>query len=59
MRAIEALAHERTIARLRQEFDEDSHMEAQVMPYNPATVYLLETLVSIVTKVPQYLDDTW
>lgn len=68
VRAIEALAHERTVARLRQEPSEVSaiqshaaHAEASIRPqaYDPASMFLLETMVSIACQTPQHIDDLW
>ncbi|KAJ4501838.1 hypothetical protein C8R41DRAFT_873085 [Lentinula lateritia] len=63
VRALEALAHERTVAKLKQE-SEDPMYPAQdnaymPMPYDPASVYLLETMVSISCQVPQHIEDLW
>ena len=68
VRAIEALAHERTVARLKQEPNEASatqshaaHPEAFARPqaYDPASMFLLETMVSIACQTPQHIDDLW
>lgn len=68
IRALEALAHERTIARLKQEVDElvpgspnprRGPLTPQTLSYDPASVYLLETIVSLVSKRPQFLEETW
>ncbi|KAJ3741888.1 hypothetical protein DFH05DRAFT_1503047 [Lentinula detonsa] len=63
VRALEALAHERTVAKLKQE-SEDPMYPAQdtassPMPYDPASVYLLETMVSISCQVPHHIEDLW
>ncbi|KAJ3556534.1 hypothetical protein NM688_g1976 [Phlebia brevispora] len=63
MRALEALAHERTVARLKQESgdagydagDEDSY----TLSYDPVSIFLLETMVSISCQTPQYIEDIW
>lgn len=70
VRALEALAHERTIARLKLEGDETvqnpqynqskRNSEGQyVLPYDPASVYLLETMVSILRQAPQHIEELW
>lgn len=67
IRALEALAHERTIARLKQEFDDgaSSYSGASlsdatyVLPYNPAALFLLESMVSIACHTTQYIEDLW
>lgn len=70
VRALEALAHERTVARLKLEGDEtvqnsqynqpNRNTENQyVLPYDPASVYLLETMVSILRQAPQYIEELW
>lgn len=69
IRALEALAHERTVARLQQESDDippsspnpsrRGPPQPQVLSYDPASAFLLETMVSIVLKTPQYIEETW
>ena len=70
VRALEALAHERTVARLRLEGDETAQSpqynqsnrnpEGQyVLPYDPASVFLLETMVSILRQTPQHIEELW
>lgn len=70
VRALEALAHERTVARLKLEGDgavqnpqynqSNRGSEGQyVLPYDPASVYLLETMVSIVRQTPQHIEELW
>lgn len=62
IRALEALAHERTVAKLRLQsedlvpaLDEDVYQ----LPYDPASVFLLETMASIACQAPQYVEDLW
>lgn len=63
VRALEALAHERTVARLKQESDDiNTSMETSLaysLPYDPASVFLLETMVSIACQTPQYIEEIW
>lgn len=60
VRALEALAHERTIAKLRQaETSDDPAEEDPTLPYDPASVFLLETMVSIACQTPQHIEDIW
>ncbi|KAJ6500445.1 hypothetical protein C8R45DRAFT_896478 [Mycena sanguinolenta] len=64
IRALEALAHDRTVARLKQGGDDDSSHPSSddgpySLPYDPASVFLLETMVSIACQTPQYLEDVW
>ncbi|KAJ4488408.1 hypothetical protein J3R30DRAFT_3435649 [Lentinula aciculospora] len=63
VRALEALAHERTVAKLKQESEDPMHPAQDdtygAMPYDPASVYLLETMVSISCQVPQHIEDLW
>ncbi|EED83660.1 predicted protein [Postia placenta Mad-698-R] len=65
VRALEALAHERTVARLKQEADEMPQGDAvaqdgpYALPYDPASVFLLETMVSIASQTPQYIEEVW
>ncbi|KAF9049397.1 Sec7-domain-containing protein [Hymenopellis radicata] len=61
IRALEALAHDRTIAKLRQESSDDGNPAEQPfsLPYDPASVFLLETMVSIACQTPQDIEDLW
>ncbi|KAN0075361.1 hypothetical protein V8E55_011384 [Tylopilus felleus] len=67
IRALEALAHERTIARLKQESDDVASPYSgasqgdgiYVLPYDPAAVFLLETMVSIACHTTQCIEDLW
>ncbi|KII88730.1 hypothetical protein PLICRDRAFT_41948 [Plicaturopsis crispa FD-325 SS-3] len=68
VRALEALAHERTVARLKQESDETSTVygtsppsddEPYSLPYDPASVFLLETMVSVACGTPQHIEEIW
>ncbi|KAJ7168148.1 hypothetical protein C8R43DRAFT_983232 [Mycena crocata] len=64
VRALEALAHDRTVARLKQGSDDDSNHPAvddgsYSLPYDPASVFLLETMVSITCQTSQYIEDLW
>nr|GAT51097.1 predicted protein [Mycena chlorophos] len=63
VRALEALAHERTVTKLKQGSDEDStHAlddEPHLLAYDPASVFLLETMISIASQTSQYIEDTW
>lgn len=67
MRALEALAHERTVARLKQESDEigtgfnapSTSESGYSVPYDPASVFLLETMVSIACQTPQHVEELW
>ncbi|KAJ7470334.1 hypothetical protein FB451DRAFT_1339866 [Mycena latifolia] len=64
VRALEALAHDRTVARLKQGSDDDSNHpslddDSYSLPYDPASVFLLETMVSIACQTSQYIEDLW
>ncbi|KAF9001938.1 Sec7-like domain is implicated in guanine nucleotide exchange function [Cyathus striatus] len=61
VRALEALAHERTVARLKLQSDdtEPSGSSSYQLPYDPAPVFLLETMVSISCQAPAYIEDLW
>ncbi|KAI0747973.1 Sec7-domain-containing protein [Daedaleopsis nitida] len=64
VRALEALAHERTVARLKLESDDVATAGASqdgqyTLPYDPASVFLLETMVSIARQTPQYIEEVW
>ncbi|KAF9262202.1 Sec7-domain-containing protein [Marasmius fiardii PR-910] len=63
IRSLEALAHERTVAKMKQDSDDgfstsqDEH--STTLPYDPASVFLLETMVSISCQAPQHIEDVW
>ncbi|KAI0807169.1 Sec7-domain-containing protein [Fomes fomentarius] len=64
VRALEALAHERTVARLKLESDDLAAASAQqgeqfILPYDPASVFLLETMVSIARQTAQHIEELW
>ncbi|KAF8810722.1 Sec7 domain-containing protein [Phlegmacium glaucopus] len=62
IRALEALAHERTIAKLKiHSEDMIAPMDGypRQLPYDPASVFLLEIMVSITSQAPQYIGDLW
>lgn len=68
VRALEALAHERTVTRVKQESD-DIHTSFNngghnvdgnyVLPYDPACIFLLETMISILRQTPQHIEELW
>jgi hypothetical protein len=61
VRALEALAHDRTIAKLKQESDDvlASTLGSYSLPYDPASVFLLETMVSITCQVVSHVEELW
>ncbi|KIM57067.1 hypothetical protein SCLCIDRAFT_1219736 [Scleroderma citrinum Foug A] len=67
VRALEALAHERTISKLKQEMDDISgpygpslaNEDPYVLPYDPAAVFLLEIMASIARQTPSHIEDLW
>ncbi|KAJ8595613.1 Sec7-domain-containing protein [Rhizopogon salebrosus TDB-379] len=67
IRALEALAHERTITKWKQESDElttafntpSAGDGTFTLPYDPASVFLLETMVSIACQTSRYIEDLW
>jgi golgi-specific brefeldin A-resistance guanine nucleotide exchange factor 1 len=61
VRALEALAHERTVAKLKQESDDvlSSSYDAYSLPYDPASVFLLETMVSITCHAISHIENLW
>ncbi|VDC07154.1 unnamed protein product [Peniophora sp. CBMAI 1063] len=67
LRSLEALAYERTVARLQQEVDDNASSESlapldapeRVLSYDPASVFLLETMVSIVCRTPEHVEELW
>lgn len=61
IRAVEALAHERTVAKVRAQTEDIPPIEGEVsqLPYDPASVFLLEIMVSITSNAPQYIEELW
>ncbi|KAF5372839.1 hypothetical protein D9758_001701 [Tetrapyrgos nigripes] len=63
VRALEALAHERTVAKLKQGSDDglnpSQEEPSHALPYDPASVFLLETIVSISCQTPQHIEELW
>lgn len=60
VRALDALAHERTIAKLAQsDVEESQENEPFSLPYDPASVFLLEMMVSIACQTPQHIETIW
>ncbi|KAG5650374.1 hypothetical protein H0H81_012461 [Sphagnurus paluster] len=61
VRALEALAHERTVTKLKQEFDDGVTQSANAfsLPYDPASIFLLETMVSISCQAPEHIEELW
>ncbi|KAK7440220.1 GDP/GTP exchange factor for ARF [Stygiomarasmius scandens] len=63
VRALEALAHERTVAKLKQGSDDGLNASQEdsshVLPYDPASVFLLETMVSVSCQTPQHIEELW
>ncbi|KAK0448274.1 uncharacterized protein EV420DRAFT_1567117 [Desarmillaria tabescens] len=63
IRALEALAHDRTVAKLKQGSDDENFApqdnDTHVLPYDPASIFLLETMVSIACQTPQHIEDLW
>ncbi|KAF9567638.1 Sec7-domain-containing protein [Agrocybe pediades] len=61
VRALEALAHERTVAKLKINSDDVPPVDGQPyqLPYDPASVFLLEIMVSITMQAPQNIEELW
>ncbi|KAL0947345.1 hypothetical protein HGRIS_013462 [Hohenbuehelia grisea] len=62
VRALEALAHERTVARFKQEFEDgvlSLDGDAYSLPYDPASVFLLETMVSVACQNANRIEELW
>ena len=61
VRALEALAHDRTVTKLKQGSDDivSSTSGSYSLPYDPASVFLLETMVSIACHVVDHIEDLW
>jgi hypothetical protein len=61
VRALEALAHERTVARLKQGSEDGTSYddEDRALPYDPASVFLLEMMASITCQTTQHIEELW
>lgn len=61
IRALEALAHERTVAKLQIHAEDMISIDDQPtqLPYDPASVFLLEIMVSITSQAPLYIEELW
>ncbi|KAH9030672.1 Sec7-like domain is implicated in guanine nucleotide exchange function [Lactarius pseudohatsudake] len=61
VRSLEALAYERTNARLQHESDDtpSDYASPRPLPYDPASVFLLEMMVSIVCNTPAHIEELW
>jgi len=61
IRALEALAHERTVAKLQIHAVDATLIDDQPsqLPYDPASVFLLEIMVSITSQAPLYIEELW
>ncbi|KAI9452317.1 Sec7-like domain protein [Russula earlei] len=60
VRSLEALAYERTNTSLQRESDDaPSDSSPRPLPYDPASVFLLEMMVSIVCKTPVHIEELW
>ncbi|KAI9446656.1 Sec7-like domain is implicated in guanine nucleotide exchange function [Lactarius indigo] len=61
VRSLEALAYERTNARLQHESDDtpSEYASPRPLPYDPASVFLLEMMVSIVCNTPAHIEELW
>lgn len=61
IRALEALAHERTVTKLKIHSEDVPPIDDQPyqLPYDPASVFLLEIMASITSRTPQYIEELW
>ncbi|KDR81436.1 hypothetical protein GALMADRAFT_239340 [Galerina marginata CBS 339.88] len=62
IRALEALAHDRTVTKLKIHSDDGIPSiddQPPQLPYDPASVFLLEIMVSIASQAPQYIEELW
>ena len=62
IRALEALAHERTVAKLQINSEDTIPLiddQPTQLPYDPASVFLLEIMVSITSQAPSYIEELW
>lgn len=61
IRALEALAHERTVAKLQTHAEDTVLIDDQPtqLPYDPASVFLLEIMVSVTSQAPLHIEELW
>ena len=59
VKALEALAHDRTVARLKQEPDDEKQPNQRTLSYDPASVFLLETMASISCQTSEHIEVLW
>ncbi|KAH9966443.1 Sec7-like domain protein [Russula dissimulans] len=63
VRSLEALAYERTNTSLQRESDDappdSADSSPRPLPYDPASLFLLEMMVSIVCKTPAHIEELW
>lgn len=62
VKALEALAHDRTVLRLKQESDDTGAPQDDgnfSLPYDPASVFLLETMISATIQRPEAIEEIW
>ena len=60
MRALEALAHERTVSRLKQDYEDGPSVgDTYALPYDPISVFLLEMMVSIAFQSSDHVEFIW
>lgn len=62
-RALVDLARRRTLRPLQVVYDDDDmrmqHDALPQIPYDPASVFLLETMISITVQTPDKIEDVW
>lgn len=60
VKALVELADRRTIQPLQLEYeDDDRHDPSRPLPYDPASVFLLEIMTSIAVHTPDKLEEIW
>ncbi|KAF9532355.1 Sec7-domain-containing protein [Crepidotus variabilis] len=61
IRALEALAHDRSVAKLNGHADDVPPIDEEPyqLSYDPASIFLLEIMVSITNQTPQYIEELW
>jgi golgi-specific brefeldin A-resistance guanine nucleotide exchange factor 1 len=59
VRALATLADQRTIAVTFVNDQPGRQQYSSQLPYDPAAVFLLETMISITRKTPAFIEDTW
>ena len=59
LRSLEALAHERLLHEFDDPPSDSVDVEPEQLPYDPASVFLLEMMVTIICKTSTHFEELW